>query len=1116
MIEQPSNGADEGHDISSEVPPTAGHAKTPLRLTFSRRQLVAVTIALTSLLVACAVGVTELLISHQHEEFAQRFSARREAVKEEVDRHEARIRQLAVTFQIAKEYLDLADARAPISQVPDKGKLVQTVPGSKVTPQFSVVSTLTSPVDSVRLTKLIELARYASTFALSQHDHSPALSQGFIYTPDNRFLATFPPLSQGQVAALNSPGATEDFIGKRVAVVEKEVERQAASSAPDKVLWVNGLTDPLTSMTTTYLATSIYDGEQRKAAIVLSIPCNRFNQYFLHNDGDPHFFAVSCESQRLLGINEASAQEMHWAQIILRAPWVYQVANERPQRFLLEGSFFLFQRVPGPRWVAVYAYTWKDLLDAIALPLLCVFLVTAGGCGLVISGAFWFNREVIRPSKERLHSLLESEAFSRSIIQVAPVSLIVVARSNGAVLLQNGEAQSLQAAFAGNAESDSSADNILARAGALVRHHAEIAAGSSMLQRFEMEPALEIAYAQAKYRGDEVFVIGMVDLAKRKEIERRLRESRARAEAESHEKGMFLATMSHEIRTPLHGALGNLELLSQMGLTQEQRSRLLIAQDSFGSLLSLINGVLDLSKIEAGELFLHEQSAHIDQLVEQASRTFAVEAQKKGLRLRCLIGPEMRGTWICDASRFTQIATNLIGNAVKFTSHGAITVSLSSTEDGHVRLRVADSGRGIPEDELEKIFVPYVQGSAGPRSSRAGTGLGLALCQKIAAAMGGSIVVESEVGVGSIFTVVLPLRRDAEESVNDMAGRFDFVVNCDIPSWRDQLVAQLGAWYPEAHVSDAEERNRAGTGTSTIFIHARDWLEIDSAVGPIETCRRITLALDGPLDPVVNGNTIVISAYSGQLLRDAIEISTSNARNDDRNGATRSEIVSASRWRHASILVVEDDRVSALLMSDQLRMLGIARVDVVSTAEDGARRCLARTYDVVITDSNLPDKSGAELLSYLRAEGISWPVILCTADATISATVSTSFDALIIKPSSLNDLSHALGTVLGWGDAHPVRPAAPTRDRLLDVFVESWIGDKEELRLAVQTGSATQVLKLLHRIQGALMILDGGYLLRQLEGWAATIAQSECVAEADCEAFIGAVESWLAQRASFS
>ena len=1115
MIEQPSNGADEGPDISREVPPTGGHPKTPLRMTFSRRQLVAVTIALTSLLVACAVGVTELLISRQHEEFAQRFSARREAVKEEIDRHEARIRQLAVTFQIAKEYLDLADARAPISQARDKGKLVQTVPGSKVTPQFSVVSTLTSPVDSVRLTKLIELARYASTFALSQHDHSPALSQGFIYTPDKRFLATFPPLSQDQVAALNSPRATEDFIGNRVAVVEKEVERQAAGGAPNKVLWVNGLTDPLTSMTTTYLATSIYDDEQRRAAIVLSIPCNRFNQYFLHNDGDPHFFAVSCESQRLLGINEASAQEMHWAQIILRAPWVYQVANERPQRFLLEGSFFIFQRVPGPRWVAVYAYTWKDLLDAIALPLLCVFLVTVGGCGLAISGAFWFNREVIRPSKERLHSLLESEAFSRSIIQVAPVSLIVVARSNGAILLQNGEAQSLQAAFAGNAEIDSSTDNILARAGALVRHHAEIAAGS-MLQRFEMEPALEIAYAQAKYRGDEVFVIGMVDLAKRKEIERRLRESRARAEAESHEKGMFLATMSHEIRTPLHGALGNLELLSQMGLTQEQRSRLLIAQDSFGSLLSLINGVLDLSKIEAGELFLHEQSAHIDQLVEQAIRTFAVEAQKKGLRLRCLIGPEMRGTWICDASRFMQIATNLIGNAVKFTSRGAITVSLSSTQDGHVRLRVADSGRGIPEDELEKIFVPYVQGSVGPRSSRPGTGLGLALCQKIAGAMGGSIVVESEVGVGSIFTVALPLRRDAAEFVNSKAGRFDFVVNCDIPSWRDQLVAQLRAWYPESRVSDAEERSGFGTGTSTIFIHARDWLEIDSSVEPIEPCRRITLALDGPLDPVVNGNTIVISAYSGQLLRDAIEISTSNVRNDDRIGAARPEAVTASRWRHASILVVEDDRVSALLMSDQLRMLGIAQVDVVSTADDGIRRCLARTYDLVITDSNLPDKSGAELLAYLRAQGITWPVILCTADATVSAATSTSFDALIIKPSSLDDLSQALGTVLGWGNAQQVTPAAPGRDRLLDVFSESWIGDKEELRLAVQTGSATQVLKLLHRIQGALMILDGGYLLRQLEGWTATIAQSECVVEADCEAFIGAVESWLAQRASFS
>ncbi|MDF3079886.1 ATP-binding protein [Burkholderia sola] len=1106
--EEASGGADDGIV-------TATQAHAPLRLTFSKRLLIVSTITLTCLILVCAGGVTELLISHQHEEFAQQFSAQREALKEEVDRREARIRQLVVTYQIAKEYLESGDSQARKVLLPKKNQLAQTVPGSAATRAFSVVSTLTSPSDAARQTNLIDLARYASTFSLSHQDNSPALSEGFIYTPDKRFLATLPPLAPDQIARLNTEKAAEDFIGKRMEAVEEEMQRDAQSGVRGKVVWVTGLKDPLNDMTTTYFATSVYDGEQRKATIALSIPCNRFNQYFLHNEGDPHFFVVSCAVQRLLGIDETNPQEAHWAEIISRNPWVYKAANGRPQRIWREGSFFVIQRVPGPQWVAVYAYTWSDLLGAIRQQLLLVVLATLSGCGLVIGGAFWMNREVIRPSRERLHSLLEGEAFSRSIIQVAPVSLTVVARRSGAILLQNAEAQSLQMAFASQGEKDSSPDNVLARAGALVRFHAGSAERSGVVSRFEMEPDLEVAYAQAKYRGDDVFVIGMVDLAKRKEIERRLRESRARAQAESHEKGMFLATMSHEIRTPLHGALGNLELLSRMGLTQEQRSRLLIAQDSFGSLLSLINGVLDLSRIEAGEFLLQEQPQHIDQLVEQASRTFAVDAQKNGVRLLCLIDPALRGTWICDGYRFTQIVTNLIGNAVKFTSHGAITVSLGLTGDGQVRLRVADSGRGIPEDEIEKIFMPYVQGSAGPKSSRAGTGLGLSLCQKIAERMGGSITVESEVGVGSIFTVVLPLRHDSAAQINGNAGQgVHFVVNCDIPSWRGQLAAQLSAWYPAARVTSGQDDVREEAHASTVFIDARDWLEHDGSSETTGAYRRITIGLDGPLVPISTGHAVTISAYSGQLLLDAIEMVLSGADDNGREGTDGSGEITGGAWSDASVLVVEDDRVSAQLMCDQLRMLGIGHVEVVGSAEDGIRRCQSRIYDLVVTDSNLPGKGGAELLSDLRAAGILWPVVLCTADATLASVANTRFDALITKPSTLGDLSLVLQNVLGPGDVQQPTVATPDVSQLLSLFIESWISDKEALRLMVQAGHVSEVLERLHRIQGALMILDRGELVSHLEEWSAKIAESKCVEEADCQSFVDAVESWLALHAT--
>lgn len=287
---RPSRGdADEISGSSGQQECVAAQAYAPFRLTFSKRLLIVATITLTCLIVVCAAGVTELLISYQHGEFSQRFSAQREALKEEVDKREARIRQLVVTYQIATEYMELSGTHARKIRLPRENEPAQTVPGSAAIPSFSVVSTLNSPENAVRLSKLIDLARYASTFSLSRPDHSRALPQGFIYTPDKRFLATLPPLAHDEVARLNSGRSAENFIENRVAVVEEEMRRSDMNGAQDRVLWVTGARDPVNAMTTTYFATSVYDNEQRKATIVLAIPCNRFNQTFLHNDGDPHF-----------------------------------------------------------------------------------------------------------------------------------------------------------------------------------------------------------------------------------------------------------------------------------------------------------------------------------------------------------------------------------------------------------------------------------------------------------------------------------------------------------------------------------------------------------------------------------------------------------------------------------------------------------------------------------------------------------------------------------------------------------------------------------------------------------------------------------------------------------
>lgn len=1048
--------------------PTTG----TLRLGYTRRLFFVATLAVMLLIVASAVAVSDMLISYQHQEFAQRFAAHREAVKEEVDRHQVSLAQLVETSRLSHLYLGGDVARTRALQVElARGEVWVPVHEEGPSASFSLFTTLTGSGDAKRLSGLLELVRYASTFPLAREDQSLAVSQGFVYTPDLKFLASLPP--GGDVPArepLKPNPSVEATIGARVEMVENAVREAERDGRGNEVTWVTASQDPLTKLLTTYYASSIYEGGKRVATVVSWIPCTRFNQFFLHDDGDPHFFVIACRLQRLLGLDDTQEQERHWASIVSRMPWMYAEARDRPQRVFQSGSFFLYQRVPGPQWVAVYAYRWTDLLSEIKEQLLLVLGLTVLGCSLVGGGAYWTRRSIIQPADDHLRSLLESEAFSRSAIQVAPVSLLVVDRESGDVLLQNAEAGALQQRLKANSEDGTEVD-LGYQASELTRQHIAAALGPGMVQRFEMNPDIEVAYVQAKYHGRDVFVLGMVDLAQRKEIERRLRASRARAEAESREKGMFLATMSHEIRTPLHGALGNLELLSTMGLSAEQRARLTVAQDAFSALLSLINDVLDLSKSEVGELALREIPVHVDRIVEQAVRTFSAEAQLAGIRLLCLIAPNSRGRWYCDSTRLTQVVMNLLGNAVKFTERGSITVTVSMREEGKLVLSVADSGRGIAEEDLEQIFVPFVQGRNGSRTSRAGSGLGLALCHAIVTRMGGEIFVESELGAGSIFTVTLPLRgassSDDVVSVHGVAPAF--LIRCPNPLWLPYLSEQLVHWYPGAYVVDLE---RAATPSvpanfdTTVLVDACERVDqmVKSSGADVS---HLVISLDGPMVALRQNGAMTITAYSGELLLSTIEALLCGQTPE--SASVLPPVRLPTEVKHARILVVEDDRISAQLLEDQLLALGVRDPEIVETAEAAEDLCNTRTFDLVITDSNLPGKSGADFADVLRGLASQARIVLCTADVTVDNDVRSLFDDVIFKPSSLADIRNALAPLFA---VRIVRDATRSgREHLEAMFAESWPADKAALEAMMAEGDFTRIRARLHRVKGGLLVL---------------------------------------------